>query len=626
MSARPRRKASPTAVGAPQALQLHAQPHEDEEEDAERVRVERERRAGLYGRAEARKLPAVDLPPRDARARKDLQLLLLRQQAGVADHHWTSNNAAAESRFEREQQDAAKHREAAGWRPPMDRVHDLRPTVPKDLRAAEDDVGNQSAHAQDWALGSGGRNAASSGVAARGGVDGVFQPPEGAAQVYARTRHRLALPSALLAYPPRSPTAPTDALHEVEPHEPEHEAKPAWCPASYATLGSASDQQKQQQLPVAADAVSSPSRRQRFPLRSSASTPLLAAASRTTQQGEERCASRQRALLAKAADAYARLRRRVDKHKEPAKRYALPVEDEKRHSRAYRLGLDCVPSSSTPSLLDERHERDPNASPTPNHAQNARSKLEFRPKSAGCLAGFQPTSNNALKSGGGVAKVAGARRRPRSASITYLGRATVYCMAPASPSGDGGFGGELADERRRRREDRASVVRALATRGVFHGLALAQVFAWLRREALGGAAASSRHRRAATSSSPSPCPSPIAGVSKAEMKRAAALEQLSLDEFMQSCALPLEEEEDAEDAADSFPSVEAARESLVVSRAQFLAALEVFHHAVSARDANALFSAVEADVRDRARVCELVRAIVGLQREHERLRRARVQL
>lgn len=520
---------------------------QDEFEDAERARADLERRATLYGRAGSR-LPAVDVQPSDARVRKDLQLLAHRVDVEPPDG----------SRFELEQQDA-KHQANKGWRPPLDRVrklNDLHSTVPADLRGNSNN-NNAVDDRPDWKAGTGGKNAAGGEAASRTGVDGLFQPTEGAAAVYARTRHRLALPSALLAYPPRSQlrgqrtessSHETEELHDALPES------PAWCPASFATLGNRKFSNQLTKSPN--------SRQQRHPLRPTGS--VKKPTKKETPKADDKCENRQHALLDKASNVLSRLKQRVDRHKHPAARYSLPIEDQQ-HPRSYRLGLDPVPSTGAP----------------------ASTKIGFRPKSAGCLAGFQPTQAPA------AGKVAGAKRRPRSASITYLGRATVYCMAPSPPASPttnakpvGGFGGELVAERRRRTTARPQVLETLAARGVFYGIALAQLFVRLRRET---------------------------GIHSG---------QQTLEDFLDACDLSLDQ---FVVGPSPSSSLEAARALLAVSRTQFLSALEPFASIVATKDANAFFTAVDADVRDHVRVCDLMIAVCSIQRRHDELRRARMQ-
>lgn len=218
--------------------------------------------------------------------------------------------------------------------------------------------------------------------------------------------------------------------------------KKPWCPASSSKSPSSSSLRRRYPVerftpPSFDNMVSSPDQEnegspalspfdhdglQRFPIRSVEPFEPIDEAQEEFVV-DTRCARRQQTLLTKVADTYARVRARMDRMKDPHLRYELPVEDAAQHPRAYRLGLDVPSTAIKPTKRKE--------------------KLKFRPKSAGTSLGFQtgclgPKGGDLLApERNGSGKVAGARRRPHSASITYFRNSTVYCMGPATPSKSG---------------------------------------------------------------------------------------------------------------------------------------------------------------------------------------------
>lgn len=447
-------------------------------------RREAERRAALYGLSKA---PRVAVQAADARARRDLALLVERALPSNQDSDHDVDGL-----------DEPRHHPERGWRPPMDRVRPVQ-----DLRATVPTARGSAAASPAWRLGA-------------LPPDATFEP----IALYARQRDRLALPAAAIAYPARLEPGEQQQQQQRSPSVSADTAKPQWRPASSSARPTRSP------LPTA---------HQKFPLRSK---PVVDEQHEPHEPHECTTRHQHRSVLAKAVEQCAALRKKLDRLKDPTERYALPIEDGERYPRAQRLGLD-APERST--------------------------RGEFRPKSAAAAAKpkLEPT-------------VAGARRRPRSASIAYLRRSTVFCMADGAAA-DAGRALEL--ERARRAEDRDAALLALAQRGALRHVVRAQAFARLRAHSTSGASMAARRE----------------------------LDGIDADAFLKLCG--------------SDRSV--AARALVVSRQQALAALEPL--GAASRDVHALYSALDAAVADRVAVFELLAAIDELQAAHSALRRRRAE-
>ncbi|RLN74813.1 hypothetical protein BBJ28_00015194 [Nothophytophthora sp. Chile5] len=544
-----------------------------EERSTRALRQESRRRAALYdlSSASGRRLPSVALPAADARVRRDLLRLTKQQEPGDLGD------------YEAEQSDC-KHREHLGFRPPLDHIQslrDLHTTVARDSR------GGKVEGEREWRLGYQNR------------VDcDTFEPKDGV-----RERVSTLSSSTTIAYPVTEAfrSSKLEVWREEVPEQVEATTQPslnssnnekkAWCPASSTSFGTKSTR---------------PDRLQQFPVRAVESFKRLND-SPDVVVVDARCASRQRSLLTQVVDTYSRVRARVDRLKDPTKRYELPVEAAQQHPRAYRLGLESVPSNAQVS--------------PPKYPQ-------LRPKSAGTSLGFQighrgvqTTDLLSSEPHSRSSKVAGAKRRPRSASIAYLGSATVYCVGvelePQQISASSDYRHVLESERRKRQTERAQTLQLLAKRGLLHVIPLAQVFARLRREAL---------------------------LQVNRRLQRSVLEKLTLDEYMSACGCfndvltvspelsePSGASESPEnprfrrlnDHTDISTSQQTMRKALVVSRQQFHLALEAF--SLSSADVNMLFSALDVAVNDCVPLYDALETTEKLQLEHSALRRARVQ-
>ncbi|GMF65243.1 unnamed protein product [Phytophthora lilii] len=648
-----------------------------------RARQENRRRAVLYDVSSptGKRLPSVSLQPVDARVRRDLLRLTQMQDNRV--------DSEKKSAYEDEKNDC-KHRDHLNFRPPMDQIHklrDLHTTVAKDCQNRVKPTAQQRMFAKlkqkfgtkgydgvlddtktEWRLGY--NNDVDTG--SRAGVSGVFEPRDGIRERILDSRNAPSLlPSSVaVAYPLKRSKVPVELVwREREGEEPvglpssipgkdnnqidcaenaknnaQHHRRGAkkkpWCPAS--SFKSPNYSSPRRRCPIerfTPPNFDSPTNSldeegegnsslrahdhdglQRYPLRDVEPFERIDEA----DEGfvvDARCARRQQTLLVKVADTYARVRARMDRLKDPQIRYELPVEDSTQHPRAYRLGLDELPSTK----------------PKPR-----KEKPKFRPKSAGTSLGFQtgclgPKSGDLLTPElNGAGKVAGARRRPHSASITYFKHSTVYCMGPPTPSKSGcvaaatDFRTVVDVECRKRLRERDALLRKIATRGLLHSIPLAQVFARLRREGL---------------------------LNIDRRLQRSIFERMTLDEYMSACGClnnigtppptasdrnsprssPIKEikrfnanlnnvdltDPGAVSLVDAAPSLLATRHTLAVSRQQFHLALEAFN--LSPTDVNLFFSALDVTVSDRVQVWDAICTVEILQHEHTAIRRARVQ-
>ncbi|TYZ58024.1 hypothetical protein PybrP1_012841 [[Pythium] brassicae (nom. inval.)] len=617
------------------------------------------RRTSLYGVSSPKRLPRVRLQSADARVRRDVAAVLLAADSGA------SQPLVDELRDH-------KHHEDLGLRPPMDqiqRLHDLFTTVPKDLGDTDEHYATRGgAKKHEWRVGY--KNNAHG--ASHGPLDGLFEPFDAvrdAQLLLARADQPHATPShsAAIAYPTPH-LSPAEVAAGMQPFD-EDAAREAmerrmsvqcnqesagdahWCPASFSSI-------RQKGKPKRSGSSGSLARTtagsQHFPVRSVPGVgdpnALPPRARKAPLAADDRCVQQKQSLLAKAAASYARIRQRVDRAKDPKLRYALPIEDPSK-TRAYRLGLEPAPSSVDAAAAGgsnsaSSHNADaplpPSCSPS---ATPSRERLRFRPRSAaGVNVPFRSlsspsSSQRSLNSGGAsslepalsVSKVAGAKRRPRSASVCYLSSSTVYCVdAPATDSrqpqlSGSDFDSVLDRERNKRRCNQSQSLALLARKGMFHTLPVPQIFARLRRESL---------------------------KNLARRLQRAHYEKLTMDEYMSSCGLvalasgerkasgfqldPAAQPVGGEEARDSptgapasaeattSSSLLAMRRVLVVTRQQFHIALEAF--SLAPADVNLLFSALDVGVEDRVALWEVLRAVEALQENHAELRRARVQV
>lgn len=444
------------------------------------------RRANLYGVSSAKRLPQVQLLPeskKDARVRKDLQLLadrVLPYTGGDHHHH--------QCQLHEDELNDRKHREDLGLRPPLDQIQqlqDLFTTVAKDLRTKHasnqqqngemDSVKatNSSITKREWRVGY--KNNPHGG--SRGPLNGMFEPPDAVREcALVVTRDPLALqPSLAIAYPvalmspekiasemqPFDEEAARDAMERKTSvhcnarggvNEEDEEGTP-WCPASYLTLHDKGDKKTKTKKSLDPDLGVT----QTHALRKVATFDLEKGAARARKAPlavDDTCVKKKQSLLAKAAASYTRIREQLDRSKDPKLRYSLPVEDLSK-KRAYRLGLEPVPS--TFEAADQMTTAGPQSSsnnpeleaaigdtisPTPSSTART-GRLRFRPRSAAGNVPFRSSalgkslsssiSFSALEPAPSVGKVAGARRRPHSASVCYLKSSTVYCIdAPSS--------------------------------------------------------------------------------------------------------------------------------------------------------------------------------------------------
>ncbi|ETP32950.1 hypothetical protein F442_18439 [Phytophthora nicotianae P10297] len=603
---------------------------------------ENRRRGALYALSSSngKRLPSVSLQPTDARVRRDLLRLTQLEDKRV--------ESEKRSVYEDEQNDC-KHREHLNYRPPMDQIHklrDLHTTVAKDCRdrvklsadkrifaKINQKLGSKQDESTkpEWRLGY--SNNVDTG--SRVGVGGIFEPRDGTRERILDTRRAtMLLPdSVVVAYPLNKSDNQDEAKENHLVDSPCYHRvvkKKPWCPASSSK--SASSASPRRRYPVERFTPSGLEESgdlnsydhdglQRFPIRYVESfEPIEADADFVV---DPRCADKQQTLLTKVAETYSRVRARLDRLKEPHLRYQLPVEDAAQYHRAYRLGLDDVPSTAS------------------TKPKKGKQKLNFRPKSAGASVGFQ-TISLTPKPGGfltpelnGGGKVAGARRRPHSANIKFLKHSTVYCMEPPTPayiSSATDFRSVVDVECQKRQRERDAILQKLAKRGLLHSIPLAQVFARLRREGLlnidrriqrsvfermtldeymsacGCLNSTTDQMPSVTSDSKQPTEAPGSSLIK-ETRRFQKNTQVT-----NSGSIP---------TFDMSPSLIATRKTLMVSRQQFHLALEPFN--LSPTDVNLLFSALDLTVSDVVQVWDAMCIVEMLQHEHTAIRRARVQ-
>lgn len=651
-------------------------------------RSEALRRANLYGVSSANRLPQVQVvtaPTRDARVRKDLQLLADRGPSSLLDQHHHVYEDECNDR---------KHREDLGLRPPLDaiqRLQDLFTTVAKDLRtqhASNQQHGelghtasgkvHSSSTKREWRVGY--KNNPHGG--SRGPLNGMFEPSDAVREcALVITRDPLALQQSLAIAYPVAAMSPEKIACEMQPFdeeaawdamerrtsvhrgrvnqedEDEDEGTP-WCPASYLTIqtkGSESSLNKKSLKPGSGPIQTHALRR----VATYSQEKGAARARKAPLAVDDSCVKKKQNLLSKAAASYARIREQLDRSKDPKLRYALPVEDLTK-KRAYRLGLEPVPS--TFEAADQTSNNLESEAPTGAETVPTE-RLRFRPRSAAGNVPFRSSalrkslsssgSFSALEPALSVGKVAGAKRRPHSASVCYLKSSTVYCVdapnsQPASynrqqqsslhdqsqqqQQDDGAdFGSVLDRERRKRRCNQDQTLAMLSKRGLFHNLTVPQIFARLRRESLKNLTKRLQH---------------------------AQFEKMALEEYMSSCGMQTIVGEPVETggpeplslsgitsnkvikvsfaaiaavvnsveirSATTSSSLLAMRKLLFVTRQQFHIALEAFN--LTPSDVNLLFSALDTDVEDRVALWEVLCAVEKLQDGHAQLRRSRVQI
>lgn len=419
------------------------------------------RRANLYGCASASRLPTVHVEPTDARVRRDLQLAVA----------WHNPLQATASGFEAEQNDR-KHREQLGQRPPLDRLQalqDLTATVPRDLRPS-----GSPAKQGAWRVGY--NNHAH--CEARAHPNGLFEPSE-------TMRERVAMGSSAsascltvsrtISYPltPASAAQVAESMYPFDERVAREEMDRRMNVGGRSNNDEAHDCHRAPWSPNArlpSSKTGSPSKigsvspqKQRLAVRSVATKPCTRVRA-TPQEMDGRCIGKQQRVVAQANETFARIRKKVDRHKKAALRYSLPLEDSTQ-GRSYRLGLDAVPSSH-PAMDQQQDELTGAPSPAQPH--------KFRPKSAaatGTLLG-PSRSTNALEPEVSVGKVAGAKRRPHSASVCYLRHSTVYCLDTAAANNNGpdepnganpsDYQSLLANERRKRSQNQSQLLQLLA--------------------------------------------------------------------------------------------------------------------------------------------------------------------
>ncbi|KAF4029060.1 hypothetical protein GN244_ATG19225 [Phytophthora infestans] len=582
------------------------------------------RRGALYNvsSSNGRRLPSVSLQPADARVRRDLLRLTQLEDKRV--------ESEKKSVYEDEQNDC-KHREYLNYRPPMDQIHklrDLHTTVAKDCRERvinRNSGSNQEDNTKaEWRLGY--SNSVDTG--SRAGVGGTFEPRDKTRERILDWRSAAALlpDSVVVAYPLNKFDNQDETKRNQLVNSPRRRVvkKKPWCPASSSK--SPSSVNSRRRYPVERFTFFGVEENgdtdfndhdglQRFPIRRVES---FESTEETETEGvvDPRCADRQQSLCTKAAETFSRVRARIDRFKEPHLRYELPVEDPVQYPRSYRLGLDDVLSTASVKMI--RNE-----------------KPHFRPKSAGASVGFQ-TKSQAQKPDDLLApgfnesgKVAGARRRPHSASITFFTNSTVYCMGPATPSKSGcisaasDFRSVVDVECQKRLRERDAILQKLAKRALLHSIPLAQVFARLRREGL-------------------------LNIDRRIQRN--IFERMTLDEYMSTCGclnsttISMQTETSGSSllkeakrflknteisdsggfsSVDTSPSLITTRKTLVVSRQQFHLALEPFN--LSSTDVNLLYSALDLTVSDVVQVWDVICTVEMLQIEHTAIRRARVQ-
>ncbi|KAF1792859.1 hypothetical protein GQ600_13171 [Phytophthora cactorum] len=561
------------------------------------------RRGALYdvSSSNGKRLPSVSLQPADARVRRDLLRLTQLEDKRV--------ESEKKSVYEDEQNDC-KHREHLNYRPPMDQIHklrDLHTTVAKDCRdrvklsadqrifaKIKQKIGSKQEDSSktEWRLGYSNNVDAGS----RAGVGGTFEPRDGTRERIVDSRIAAALlpDSVAVAYPldKSDNQNETKENHLYDIPRCRRVKKKPWCPASSSKSPSFASPRRR--YPVErftqsgldeSDGLDSYDHDglQRFPVRCVESLEPIDKAEAGFDV-DPRCADRQQTLLTKV------------------------------------VGTRCTLNS-----IDQIEER--------------KEKPNFRPKSAGASVGFQtrslaPKRDDLLAqefNGGG--KVAGARRRPHSASITFLKHSTVYCMESSTPSKSGcisaatDFRSVVDVECQKRQRERDAILQKLAKRGLLHSIPLAQVFARLRREGL---------------------------LNIDRRLQRSIFERMTLDEYMSACGclnsnttptqiaalettgssviketqrfsanLKNSTDSGAISSVDTSPSLVATRKALVVSRQHFHLALEPFN--LSSTDVNLLFSALDLTVSDFVHVWDAMYTVEMLQNEHTAIRRARVQ-
>ncbi|OWZ23004.1 hypothetical protein PHMEG_0002182 [Phytophthora megakarya] len=574
------------------------------------IRQENRRRGALYDLSSpsGKQLPIVHLQPADVRIRRDLMRL-----AQQSDKRTESEKKCI---YEDEQNDC-KHREHLNYRPPLDHIQklrDLHTTVAKDCRGQVKLSAEQRMFAKlkhkfgarqyegsnnvktEWRLGY--RNNVDTG--SRAGTGGTFEPRDTTREriLDARCASTLLPDSVAVAYPLKNSKISNDFVWQESENE-EYLNSPEWDSNQFDNIEKENPDDTQQRRttkkkPWCPASSSKPprstSRRrylidrfmedqdndsdyydhdglQRFPIRN-VETFEPTDDMETEFAIDAQCARRQQTVLTKAVETYSRVRARIDRLKDPHRRYELPVENAKQHPRAYRLGLDEVPFTSS------------------TKPKKCKEKLRFRPKSAGTSVGFQ-TTNLAPKVGdlltpqlNGVAKVAGARLRPHSASITYFKHSTIYCMEPPLPS-------------------KSDVVSAAtdfrSVRSAFERMTLDEYMS-----------------ACGCLSINTPSSLPMTENAMKETKRFFA--DLNNIALTNSGTIP---------SVDTSPSLIATRKTLVVSRQQFHLALEPFN--LSSTDVNLLFSALDLTVSDFVQVWDVMCTVESIQHEHAALRRARVQ-
>lgn len=411
------------------------------------------RRTNLYGVSSPKRLPRVRLQPADVRVRRDLAAVLLAANDDTQP-------------LDDELRDR-KHREDQGLRPPMDqiqRLQDLYTTVPKDL-SEKLEAGKK----REWRVGY--KNNAHG--TSRGPLNGMFEPFDAVREMVRdaadqqqhpqQQQQRMAISQSVAIAYPVARVSPTKIATEMQPFDADaareemerrtsvrrnqESAEDAhWCPASYSTICEKGEPKRSSGSTgtLARDTAGS----QPFPVRkvSGVGNPdvLPPRARKTPLTADERCVQKKQSLLAKAAASYARIRQRVDRSKDPKLRYSLPVEDPSK-PRAYRLGLEPVPSSfeteADSNSTTTSSDRETRISPSDSSSvTSSHERLRFRPRSAAGInvpfRSLAPSSSlsslSSLDPAPSVGKVAGAKRRPHSASVCYLGSSTVFCVDASS--------------------------------------------------------------------------------------------------------------------------------------------------------------------------------------------------
>ncbi|KDO22814.1 hypothetical protein SPRG_11573 [Saprolegnia parasitica CBS 223.65] len=328
-----------------------------------------------------------------------------------------------------------------GGRPLMSAVgvvHDLYSTVPSPRKLMNNnhkhgaDDGTRAMHPAGWRLGH--NNSASSFKLAGAGTDGLLAPSDGARQVLAVHGLTDEFKSLLLAYPPpkamevaaeladprewtkRIEGRPNVGHHNTdlprawleEPHEEGAEKKPSWVPPASPPkthlfqddLVSNQGPRLEPSLPINAIPLRQP---EAFAGVQPYTLPV-----QTTQS-----------FLQHAQDAervYLNLEAAQNAHKNPGQMYTLPIA---KPGRACRLGLETLHSNVSSTLEKRKH----------------------RPKSA--LHAVQKTSP--------MVTVAGAKIRPKTARLSFLRSATVYCMDTAERNTVEEYSEKLQLEREKRR-------------------------------------------------------------------------------------------------------------------------------------------------------------------------------